>query len=801
MGNGSSYSIEKRYIRKNGDLIWVNLTVTLLRDESAQPKYFVVAVEDITARKNAEEALKECNERFQIGFDSANIAICLVDMDGCFIKVNEQMSAMYGYSKEALETMAVKDIIYPEDLGVSAPFNQRVLSGEISHEKVSKRYLHKDGHTVWGEVSSSVVKDTRGDPLYGMYYIIDITERNQAEIRLQKCEELYKSTLNDLLAGVVVHSGDSSILLNNPEAKNILGLTQEQLYGKKAIDPAWNFVHEDSTIMNIEDYPISKVISTKKALYNYVLGINKPDKNSITWVIVNAIPVLTDDNSVDKVVINFVDISNRKQVEENRDQLMHDVTERLKESRCIYTIVNSIRTSESLDELFHDTMVAIPLGWQYPDITRCKLRYNDDEWVSEPFEETVWKQSSGIIVDNKICGSIEVYYIEKMPLQDEGPFISHERHLLDSIAHTLSEAIERKLATELLKDSETRLRMIYDYAPIMIYAFDAKGRCVMWNKECERVFGWTAEEVFSYETPLGLFYPDPVIQKQIVQSMLKPDNTLREWYPVSKNGLRIACLWACFKLPDGNVISLGQDITKRKQAEQKLNEYQQRLKSLAVQLTLAEEQERRRIAADLHDNVGQTLALTRLQLVTARKDVVKDSKQDVLFDDISKSLLEAIQDTRHLIFELSSPSLNEFGLGAAIREWMDENVAKKHGLKVNFFDHAQGVLLGKDLRAILFRNVRELLTNAIKHAQANSVSVWLENKAGQLSISIEDDGVGFDPEQTLQGVNATGGFGLFSVQERMNDLGGKMEILSQPGKGCRIVMRLSVKDQSSGEDA
>jgi len=137
----------------------------------------------------------------------------------------------------------------------------------------------------------------------------------QMEEALRKSEEEYKSTLNNLLIGVVVHADDTSILLCNPKASEILGLTYEQMSGKKTIDPAWSFIHEDSSIMKIEDYPVSKVFSTKKPLYDYVLGINRPDRDYVTWVIVNAIPVFSNSNVLEKVIVNFEDITARKNAE------------------------------------------------------------------------------------------------------------------------------------------------------------------------------------------------------------------------------------------------------------------------------------------------------------------------------------------------------------------------------------------------------------------------------------------------------------------------------------------------------
>ena len=111
------------------------------------------------------------------------------------------------------------------------------------------------------------------------------------------------------------------------------------------------------------------------------------------------------------------------------------VKERLKELTCIYSISNSIKTRETLEQVFQDTLEAIPLGWNYPEITRGKLILNNKEFVAEPFEETKWKQSSDIIIDGQKEGEVQVYYLEEKPVLDEGPFLKEERNLINSIFH------------------------------------------------------------------------------------------------------------------------------------------------------------------------------------------------------------------------------------------------------------------------------------------------------------------------------------------------------------------------------
>jgi len=209
-------------------------------------------------------------------------------------------------------------------------------------------------------------------------------------------------------------------------------------------------------------------------------------------------------------------------------------------------------------------------------------------------------------------------------------------------------------------------------------------------------------------------------------------------------------------------------------------------------LTVAEERERRSIAADLHDQIGQTLALARIQLAAVRKSVADDGLIGQI-DELSESMRQAAQDTQNLVFDLSSPLMNELGLAAAISEWLEEKIGKRYGLKTEFVDDGHGKPINDDQRAILFRNVRELLTNVVKHARANQVSVSIESTDAALKIAVRDDGIGFDYRSLPQTGGSESGFGLFSVQERMTDLGGALEIESEPGKGTEAILSVPLE--------
>jgi signal transduction histidine kinase len=119
---------------------------------------------------------------------------------------------------------------------------------------------------------------------------------------------------------------------------------------------------------------------------------------------------------------------------------------------------------------------------------------------------------------------------------------------------------------------------------------------------------------------------------------------------------------------------------------------------------------------------------------------------------------------------------------------LEEDVGQRHGFTTTFADACGEVPLTEDVRSVLYRNARELLTNVIKHAAANTVSVRMETAGNELRITVEDDGVGFDPEAPAPTSDREGGFGLFSIRERMADLGGSLQIVSAPGKGCRATL-------------
>lgn len=224
----------------------------------------------------------------------------------------------------------------------------------------------------------------------------------------------------------------------------------------------------------------------------------------------------------------------------------------------------------------------------------------------------------------------------------------------------------------------------------------------------------------------------------------------------------------------------------RKRDEEDLRSYQEKLRSLSSELLLAEERQRRRIATDIHDRIGHALAVTSMKLRGLKE---KASSPDTLeaVHVITDLIDQLIRDTQTLTFSLSPPVLYDLGLEAAT-DWLAEETRNQHGLNVSFSSDLEDRYIDNTTRVLVFQAIRELLFNVVKHAGAGLARIRITCRGDELVTVIEDDGCGFEPADTVSRGAKKGGYGLFSIRERLTSLGGSLLVESAPGRGTKITM-------------
>ncbi len=221
----------------------------------------------------------------------------------------------------------------------------------------------------------------------------------------------------------------------------------------------------------------------------------------------------------------------------------------------------------------------------------------------------------------------------------------------------------------------------------------------------------------------------------------------------------------------------------------RLREQQTQLRRLASELTLAEARERRRIAEDLHDHVGQALAMIRNRVADFQGNAVFCGFEDTLAE-VLMLLDRTIRYTRDLTGVISPPILFELGLPEAL-DWLAEREEADHGLHVDLSLPESDLALPEDRKIMFFRSAQELLRNVSLHAGTDRARLTLAVEGGRLRLEIADDGRGFDPAAGRGG----DAFGLFSIRERMQQLGGEARVESAPGRGTRVTLTAPLAEE------
>lgn len=231
-GEIDAVRLEKRYLRKDGGVVWVALTVTVERDAAGQPLYEIAVYNDITAQSAAEARLRESEERFRRTFELAGSGLAHVSLDGRFLRVNSRLREMLGYTEKELVGLSVKDISHPEDRDVADPQRAKLVAGEIDSARLEKRYLRKDGAVIWASLTIAMERDAAGRPQYAISVFDDITSRKHGEAALRASEERFRQTFELAASGMAHVDLQGRFMRVNKSLCEILGYTAAELIGR-----------------------------------------------------------------------------------------------------------------------------------------------------------------------------------------------------------------------------------------------------------------------------------------------------------------------------------------------------------------------------------------------------------------------------------------------------------------------------------------------------------------------------------------------------------------------------------------
>jgi len=363
--------------------------------------------------------------------------------------------------------------------------------------------------------------------------------------------------------------------------------------------------------------------------------------------------------------------------------------------------------------------------------------------------------------------------------------------------------ITRRKQTETeLRQSELRYRRLFEDAVMGIFQVTLRGHPISVNPALARMFGYASPgELLAAVNDMGTeLYADPADRRRNVARILESDAPARgEILFRRRDGSVFIGDYHGWKVrdPQGRLLYLEgfiEDVSARKQAEQRQRDSEERLRFLSARLLAAQETESRRIALDIHDDLGQNLAALKLMVQSATRRLRKD--QAALKAECGRILElidQVIEKARQLTRDLTPSVLDDLKLGGTL-QWMAHDMGQRAGLQVELDMDDIDDLFHRDAQVVIYRIVQEALRNAIKHADAGRLALQIRREPHEVRCVVADDGRGFLAEAAGCGPATERGMGLAAMDERARMLGGVLTIDSRPGRGTRVIVVIPAAD-------
>ncbi len=636
----------------------------------------------------------------------------------------------------------------------------------------------------------------------------DLLERKQVAPALRENERRFREMIDALPAAIYTTDAEGRLTHFNPAAVEFSG--REPKLGTDHWCVSWKLYHADGRPMPHDECPMAVALKEGRVLREVEAVAERPDGKRV-WFTPYPTPLRDLQGKIVGGINMLVDITERKKAEK------------------------ALRRSESnLRDLVENASVG--LHWVGPDGMILWANQTELDLLGYQREEYIGHHITEFHADATVIEDILARLTSGETLHEYEACLRHKngsiRHVLissnalfedDKFVHTrcfTRDITERKQAERAV----ALLATIVESSDDAIISKDLNGVILSWNNGAERLFGYTAQEAIGQPItmliPPNRFDEEPGILKRIRHGEFIQDyETVRR----RKDGTLLDISLTVSPLVDrqGQIVGaskIARDITERKRTETRLMQLtaeleqrvvertaelvqsENRLRTLAKELNLAEQRERTRLAGELHDYLAQLLVFCRMTLAQAKKTGLS-SRGENFIKETEESLDKALTYCRTLMAELSPPVVQEQGLPAGLL-WLCDHM-KRQGLAVTVeLPEALDLPLPKDCAVLLFQSVRELLINVAKHGVVKEATVCMTSEDRSLCIVVRDEN-GFDLAAAAAGKASplSSKFGLFSIRERMKALGGRFDIQSAPGEGttATLVLPLSSPRVPSSE--
>ena len=699
------------------------------------------------------------------------------------------------YSNNALKKFFLeKGIDFNKEQDFHKRFNTKsiyeyksLLNNSIEN-KTGYKFLYslidKTGNKCWIEERSNPFFD-RHNKLSGFMGIIyDRTEQIIQSEALQLESEKLRAVIEASPLAIIDIDTDGLVSsIWNKSAENIFGWTKEEVIGKKLPFIPNEFIDQFNTLVNIA--------IKENSLTGLEVKRNK--KGDIPIDIRLAASALKNNKSE---IIGVMAI-------------LEDITE---EKR----IADSLRESENmlkfLVESIHDIVFTLDSDLKHSGLYgNWKKNYdiNLEEYIGKTAIEYFGEENGRIHheANKKAINGETVKYISTTEVNSEtvyyqttvSPISDNDGNYIGvvGIGRDITDIIKAKKEVEEHKEV---LKKIFDNIPVLIGLFDSNGKFELVNKEWESVLGYTIDELKKIDNILEAFYPNPTEREEVLNYMQSaPAKKWKDFQPINKSGEPVDTTWSNVKLSDGRSIGIGQDISERKKREREILEYQQKLSALTAHIHSLQEEERRLIAREIHDELGQILTSIKMNLNMVKHNITNNEgviDKTVILDEINTLLRNidlSIKSVKKIISELRPEFIYNLSLNEALK-YLISTYEKEADLNLKLNYKSFYVDCSNEIKNIIYRSTQECLTNIIKHSQARNAAVTIFNDDQNILLNIHDDGIGIKDSD----LSKKDSFGIIGLKERINSVKGSIVFENPNGIGTEVKINIPFAGKMEG---